>query len=90
MLRVLVILAPLALSGCAAAAIGGAVVGTTAKVGAFAVKTTAKTAWGAGKLAYRGTKAGVNLARGKRTDGSPRGYEGDGRGPDVTCPPDRC
>ena len=46
-----------ALSGCATAMVTGAVVGTTAKVGVFAVKTTAKAAVGTGKLVYRGAKA---------------------------------
>ena len=51
-------------TGCAAAMMTGAVVGTaataattTAKVGVFAAKTTAKVAVGTGKLAYRGAKA---------------------------------
>ena len=77
------------LSGCAATAVTGAVIGTTAKVGVMAAKGAGKVAVGTGKLAYRGTKAGVNLARGRRHDGSPRGYEGDGRGGDVAYPPDR-
>ena len=86
MFRVLVIAlvlsGPLALSGCAVANVTGAVVGTTAKAGWYVTKGTAK-------LAYKGTKAGVNLARGRKVDGTPRGYDGDGRGPDVACPPDR-
>ena len=45
------------LCGCATAMVTGAVVGTTAKVGALAVKTTAKAAVGTGKLVYRGAKA---------------------------------
>jgi len=44
-----------ALSGCATAVVGGAVVGTAATVTKYAVKGTV----GAGKLAYRGTKAAV-------------------------------
>ena len=45
----------LLLSGCATAMVTGAVVGTAATVTKVAVKTTV----GAGKLAYRGTKAAV-------------------------------
>ena len=81
MLRILVIAVPLALSGCAVANVTTAVVGTTAKAGWWVTKNTAK-------VAYRGTKAGVNLARGRKTDGTPRGYDGDGRGADVACAPD--
>ena len=51
-------------SGCAAAMMTGAVVGTaatavttTAKVGVFAAKTGAKAAIGTGKLVYRGASA---------------------------------
>ncbi len=45
----------LLVSGCATAMVTGAVVGTAATVTKVAVKTTV----GAGKLAYRGTKAAV-------------------------------
>ena len=82
MLRVLVIAAPLALSGCAVANVTGAVVGATAKAGWTVTKGTAK-------IAYKGTKASVNLARGRKADGTLRGHDGDGRGADVACPPDR-
>ena len=54
---VLPLLIVLPLSGCATAMVVTTAATTTAKVGAFAVKTTAKTAVGAGKLAYRGAKA---------------------------------
>ena len=56
-----VLLVCLSLCGCATAMVVGTVAGaavtTTAKVGAFAVKTTAKTAVGVGRLAYRGARA---------------------------------
>ncbi len=45
----------LSLSGCATAMVGSAIVGTTATATRVAVKSTV----GAGKLAYRGTKAAV-------------------------------
>ena len=43
------------LSGCATAMVGGAILGTTVVATKVAVKGTV----GAGKLAYRGTKAAV-------------------------------
>ena len=49
----------LTLSGCAVAAVGGAVVGTTARVAGAAVSTTGKVAVGATKLTYRGGRAVV-------------------------------
>lgn len=50
-----VIASTLMLSGCATAMVTGAVVGTAATATKIAVKTTV----GAGKLAYKGTKAVV-------------------------------
>jgi len=52
---VIVFCAALALQGCAATVVTGAVVGTTVGAAKLAVKGTV----GAGKLAYRGTKAAV-------------------------------
>ncbi len=59
----IVLLAALSLSGCAAAIITGAVVGTTAKVATTAVGGAAKVAVGTTKLAYRGTKAIATAGR---------------------------
>lgn len=56
MIRITIIaLLLIPLSGCATAVVTGAVVGTAATATKVAVKTTV----GAGKLAYRGTKAAV-------------------------------
>ncbi len=52
------------LNGCATAMVGSAVVGTTATVTKVAVKGTV----GAGKLAYRGTKAAVKGTAGLLSD----------------------
>jgi hypothetical protein len=52
---VAVIASTLMVSGCATAMVTGAVVGTAATATKIAVKTTV----GAGKLAYKGTKAVV-------------------------------
>ncbi len=52
---ILIGLCALSLSGCATAVVTGAVVGTAATATKVAVKGTV----GAGKLAYRGTKAVV-------------------------------
>ncbi len=52
---IMVVSASLLLSGCATVAVTSAVVGTAATVTKVAVKGTV----GAGKLAYRGTKAAV-------------------------------
>ena len=49
----------LPLGGCATSVVTGAVVGTATTV----TKVAAKTTIGAGKLAYRGTKAAVNGTR---------------------------
>ena len=52
----LVVLA-LSLAGCAVGAVGGTVVGSTARVAGAAVSTTGKAAVGATKLTYRGGRA---------------------------------
>lgn len=66
------------LSGCAVAAVGGAVVGGAVGVTKLAVKGTV----GAGKLAYRGTKAAVNgtakLVRSDEGDNLGQPYRGRG------------
>ncbi|MFD0916333.1 hypothetical protein ACFQ14_07945 [Pseudahrensia aquimaris] len=55
LLRLFCMVSALVLSGCATAVVTGAVVGTAATATKVAVKTTV----GAGKIAYRGTKAVV-------------------------------
>ncbi len=63
-MRILIVLfAASSLSGCAAALVTGAVVGTTAKVATTAVGGVTKVAVGTTKLAYHGTKAVVTAGR---------------------------
>ena len=63
-MRLLIVLfAAISLSGCAAAIVTGAVVGTTAKVATTAVGGAAKVAVGTTKLAYRGGKAIVTAGQ---------------------------
>ena len=64
-MRIQLLLIPvlLALSGCATAAVTGAVVGTAATATKYAVKGTVAVASGAGKLAYHGTSAAINSTR---------------------------
>ncbi|MEM8749041.1 MAG: hypothetical protein AAGF28_01980 [Pseudomonadota bacterium] len=57
-LPAIILICSVSLSGCAAAVVTGAVVGTAATATKLAVKGTV----GAGKLAYKGTKATVGAA----------------------------
>lgn len=67
----------LAIHGCAAGAVAGAAVSTTA----FAGKTVVKGTVGAGKLVYNGGKAVANVGSGRNSD---QAYTG---GPAGATPP---